>query len=389
VLLLKGLTRRDATAARLIGLALTAWSVISSNEPPALHGRGLVVLMLLAAVLASWLVWTFWSSAQKVPTADLFVMALAGGLLTAAAPSGAGSVAPFVACIAMAARVDTRWGFAIVGTSVIGLGAADIAYHASGLALLAYAGGWSAVALAGTNLRNTEIRAEQAELLLAQTQRSHEEQLRATRLEEQTRIARDIHDLLAHSLAGLTIQLEATTALLDQGASPESVRERVERAHQLAREGLRETRRAVGALRGDIPVGVGLTVKAMVDDYRAEVDAPVAFELTGDPQSLDGAGGEAVLRVIQEALTNVRKHAPGAQVSVYLTAGPDNIGTVVEDRQAAPVVVRVPSALSLSGGGYGLRGMRERAELLGGTLEAGPTDDGWRVELRLPLEGPK
>jgi len=125
-----------------------------------------------------------------------------------------------------------------------------IAYHGSGLGLSRIRQQWSALAFAGSNVRNMELRAEQAELLLAQTQRSHEEQLRATRLEEQARIARDIHDVLAHSLAGLSIQLEATTALLDQGADPESIRERVDRAHQLARDGLRETRRAVGALRG-------------------------------------------------------------------------------------------------------------------------------------------
>ncbi len=122
--------------------------------------------------------------------------------------------------------------------------------------MVAYALGFCAVALAGTNLRQLNLRAEQAELLLAQTQRSHEEQLRAARLEESARIARDIHDVLAHSLAGLTIQLEATDALLAQGADTETIRARVQRAHELAREGLRETRRAVGALRGD-PVIAG------------------------------------------------------------------------------------------------------------------------------------
>jgi signal transduction histidine kinase len=241
------------------------------------------------------------------------------------------------------------------------------------------------MAFAGANIRNMEIRAEQAELLLAQTQRTHEEQLRSTRLEEQTRIAREIHDVLAHSLAGLSIQLEATTALLDQGANPGSIRERVDRAHQLAREGLRETRRAVGALRGDPPASIALTIKALVDDYQAEVQAPVEFTLTGDQQLLDGPAGEAVLRVVQEALTNVRKHAPGAQVTVSVDVGPDRIKALVADRLAAPVVAALGSALRSSGGGYGLRGMRERAELLGGTLAAGPTDHGWRVELLIPL----
>jgi signal transduction histidine kinase len=386
MMLLKALNHRDATAARLIGLALVCWTVIGSKESPALHGRGLVVLIALVLMVAAWLVWTAWSCLQQQMTIDLYVIAAGSGLLAAATPSAAGSAGMFVIAMVAAVRVDLRHGFNVVGVGVVAMGAGLIAYHGSGLSLLAYAAAWSAMAFAGANIGNMEIRAEQAELLLAQTQRTHEEQLRSTRLEEQTRIAREIHDVLAHSLAGLSIQLEATTALLDQGADPESIRERVDRAHQLARDGLRETRRAVGALRGDAPASVALTIKAMVDDYRAEVEVPVEFEITGDQALLDGAAGEAVLRVVQEALTNVRKHAPGAWVAVSVDAGPEEIVALVADRQAVPVVAGIRSALSASGGGYGLRGMRERAELLGGTLHAGATEHGWSVELRLPLE---
>jgi signal transduction histidine kinase len=385
-MLLKALNHRDATAARLIGLALVSWSVIGSKRSPALHGRGLVVLGALVLLATAWLVWTAWSCLEQRMTMDLYVLAAASGLLTAATPSAAGSAGVFVVAMAAGARMDLRHGFAVVVLGVAGMGAGTIAYHGSGVALVAYTAAWCAMAFGGANIRNVELRAEQAELLLAQTQRSHEEQLRSTRLEEQTRIAREIHDVLAHSLAGLTIQLEATTALLDQGADPESVRERVGRAHQLAREGLRETRRAVGALRGDSPAPVGLRIRAMVDEYRAEADTPVEFALTGQPELLDGPAGEAVLRVVQEALTNVRKHAPRAEVSVSVDARPDLIEAWVQDRPMAPVVAGSGSALRSSGGGYGLRGMRERAELLGGTLQAGPTDHGWRVELRLPLE---
>jgi len=391
IVLLNLLNRRDATMARLIGLALITYSVLNTKKPPALHGRGLVILVLLAVMVVVWLVWAFWSSAQRKPTPDLYVLALTGSLLAAASPTSAASVAPFIAVMATAVRVNIKSGFAVVAISVVGMGTGAIIYGGRGssiglLGLLAYTGGWCAVAFAGANIRNTELRAEQAELLLAQTQRSHEEQLRATRLEEQTRIARDIHDVLAHSLAGLTIQLEATSALLDQGAEPESVRERVDRARDLAREGLREARRAVGALRGDQPVSLGLAIKALVDTYQAEVEVRVQFVLTGDTQLLDGPAGEAVLRVVQEALTNVRKHSPGAEVSVAVDSVPEMISVTIDDRQAAPVAVGARSALQASGGGYGLRGMRERAELLGGTLQAGPTDDGWRVEMRLPLE---
>jgi signal transduction histidine kinase len=233
------------------------------------------------------------------------------------------------------------------------------------------------------------VRAEQAELLLAQAQRSQEEQLRTARLEESTRIARDIHDVLAHALAGLTIQLEATSSLLQQGADRDTVLVRLQRAHELAREGLRETRRAVGALRGDA-ISAPAAIEALTAEYRAASEANAKLTIDGDAARLAGATGETTLRVVQEALTNVRKHAPGADVSVVVHAGvggDDGVVVVVSDHPngGRPVVsARTATALASTGGGYGLRGMRERAQLLGGTLSAGTEGDGWRVELRLP-----
>ncbi len=243
--------------------------------------------------------------------------------------------------------------------------------------MLAYALGFAASVLGGGNIRQTELRAEQAELLLAQTQRSHEEQLRVARLEESTRIARDIHDVLAHSLAGLAIQLEATDALLAQGTDTETVRERVLRAHALAREGLQETRRAVGALRGDPVLPAPDAIAALVGQYEGEV----RLSVTGEPVASPARWGETVMRVVQEALTNIRKHAPGAEVSVTVAAGQSAVEVSIVNRALSPVR---ESALAGSGGGYGLRGMRERAAQLGGTLTAGPTAEGWSVTLYLP-----
>ena len=226
-----------------------------------------------------------------------------------------------------------RWGrppcgssspraFILVAVGILALGAAVLAYNGSALGLLAYSLGFVATALAASNGRQSAQRAEQAELLLAQTQRSHEEQLRSARLEESTRIAREIHDVLAHTLAGLAIQLEATGSLLEQGADREKVLARVRRAHTLARQGLEETRQAVGVLRGD-PVLAPAAIEALVADYRATADAPAELTVDGDPGRLTGPTGQAVLRVVQEALTNARKHAPGADVSIAVHAGED------------------------------------------------------------------
>jgi signal transduction histidine kinase len=239
-------------------------------------------------------------------------------------------------------------------------------------------------------------RAEQAELLVAQTQRSQEEHVRAARLEESARIAREIHDVLAHALAGLTIQLEATSALLEQGADREAILARVQRAHALAREGLQETRRAVGALREDeAPASVEAisaraAIEALVEEYRTGTDAPAELTIDGDPTRLAGPTGQTVQRIVQEALTNVRKHAPGAAVSVAVHAGElpeEDVVLRVDDHPVGNGHGAPPKSLAASGGGYGLQGMRERAQLLGGTLAAGAGSRGWRVELRLPAPG--
>ena len=190
-------------------------------------------------------------------TLDLFVLAGAGAALTGASPSSAASAFAFVAVVATPVRVGFRKslpGRRDRRSRRRGQPSPSITGSASGL--VAYSLGFLASALGAENLHQTQARAEQAELLLAQTQRSHEEQLRAAKLEEQARIAREIHDVLAHTLAGLTIQLEATSALIEQGADRATLLERVRRAHELAREGLRETRRAVGALRGDPSLSV-------------------------------------------------------------------------------------------------------------------------------------
>lgn len=390
--LLTRLDRRSATLVRVAGLVLICWSVIHSDHHPGGHGRALVVSVLLAAATLSWLWWTVRPMSEHEITPDLWVMAGVGGLLSGAAPSTAASAFVFIAVVSAGVRVELRDAAPVAVLGVVALAVSDVVYHNLGIGLVAYTLGFATSSLAASNSRQGVERAEQAELLLAQTQRSHEEQLRTTRLEESTRIAREIHDVLAHALAGLTIQLEATSALIEQGADRAEVLARVHRAHELAKEGLRETRFAVGALRSDTVAAPG-AVEALVAEYRTGADAPAELTIDGNRDRLAGPTGQAVLRVVQEALTNVRKHAPGAAVSVAVHAGAqagDEVVVVVQDRPTAPSLAPGPagsSSLAASGGGYGLEGMRERARGLGGTLSAGAAGaagDGWRVELHLP-----
>jgi signal transduction histidine kinase len=394
-MLLSRLDHRFATIIRLVALVGIDYSVLTNPHHVATSGRGLLIAVLLVITNVCWLTWTIWPERDARITLDLYGLAVAGGVLLGAAPSSAAAAFVFVAAAAAGLRVELDRAFVLVALGALSLGVATLIYTNSALGLLAYSLGFAATALAGSNGRQSMQRTEQAELLVAQTQRSQEEHVRAARLEESTRIAREIHDVLAHSLAGLAIQLEATAALLEQGADREAILARVKRAHELAREGLQETGRAVGALRGD---GVGPTaaveavsaraaIEALVEEYRTTADAPVELTIDGDSARLGGPTGQAVLRVVQEALTNVRKHAPGAEVSVALHAGErpdDDVVVRIDDRPTANGKAVTRGSLAATGGGYGLRGMRERAHLLGGTLNAGARPDGWRVELRLP-----
>jgi signal transduction histidine kinase len=378
---------RSATSVRLIGLALIIWSIVTSSQPPALHGRGLVVSIAFVGAVAAWLCWTArpGQAADEAVTPDLYVMAIAGGVLSQADQSGAGSAFAFVAVVAAGFRGDLgrTWPLPVLAGQALAV--SGLIYGVGAVGVLAYCLGFAGSALGGSAARQSRLRAEQAELLLVQSQRSQEEALRAARLEESTRLAREIHDVLAHSLAGLTIQLEATTALVENGADRDAILARVRRAHELARAGLQETRRAVGALRGETP-SVPEALRALVSDHRTMHGTAVAFALDAEPAQLAGDGGQAVLRVVQESLTNIAKHAPGATVAIAVTAtGSELVATIEDERPAAPVAA---GPVSATGGGYGLRGMRERAQALGGGLTAGPTDHGWCVELRVPLTEP-
>ncbi|MEU9076436.1 histidine kinase [Kitasatospora sp. NPDC048538] len=214
-----------------------------------------------------------------------------------------------------------------------------------------------------------------ARRLLVQERAARAAETESAALAERARIAREIHDVLAHSLSAQLVHLEAARLMLDAGTDREQVRERVVAARRMAQDGLAETRQALSALRGEFtPVGEFLV--ELTERERA------ALTVTGSPRPLAAEPALAVRRTAQEAVTNVRKHAPGARCSVELRYLADAVELEVRNSRAPRG--ETPGGLAASGGGYGLLGMRERAELLGGTLLAGPEDGGWRVQLRVP-----
>jgi signal transduction histidine kinase len=198
-------------------------------------------------------------------------------------------------------------------------------------------------------------------------------------LAERSHIAREIHDILAHSLSAQLVHLEGARLLIVGGRTDEAL-ERVERARGLARSGLEETRRALATLRGDIPP-MDEVLRELAEEHRTLADARCEVSIAGEPGELQPKAGLAVIRTTQEALTNVRKHAPGADVAIGLRYLNGWCELEVTDSGGT----REPGPLATSGGGYGLVGMRERAELIGGTLDAGPAGKGFRVLLWVPL----
>ncbi|MFD9891153.1 sensor histidine kinase [Amycolatopsis sp. NPDC059027] len=232
------------------------------------------------------------------------------------------------------------------------------------------------VVLLALNRRNRMEKLEQAELALARAQTANEEHARAAALAERARIARELHDVLAHSLAGLALNLQgARLMLMRDGASPDAVGQ-IERAQKLATDGLAEARKAVAALREDA-VPVERAVSDLLAAYRMDTGARADLAVEGDPRELDAAIGATLVRAVQEALANTRKHAPKADVDVTLNFAAGQVELTVADRQGR----RPPEAPAA---GYGLRGMGERVALLDGRLDSGPVEDGWRIHLTVP-----
>ena len=224
---------------------------------------------------------------------------------------------------------------------------------------------------------------EQSQRLLAQMEETRDAELRAAALSERQRLAREMHDVLAHSLSGLVVQLEGARLLALSGPADGRLAATIDRAHQLAKSGLDEARRAIGMLRDDELPGPD-KLAALARSFQADTGIPCQYSERGNPVELRPAVKLALYRVTQEALTNIRKHAHPERVEVLLDNQRDGVSLAVEDFAAPDDKPACTADLEASGGGYGLTGMRERAELLGGTLIAGPTGRGFRVLLRIP-----
>jgi signal transduction histidine kinase len=350
---------------------------------PGVHGDGPLVALGLVLLLVG--------IAGSLPRRELprgrrvaaLVIAAAGTcVLTAVQPDSAGFAAIYYVVVISGMRLPGRLGVAIAGLTlatevvVIALTSDTAAGTATGLVFSVVP--WFLVMRL---VRRLLERGREAEALVEELRESRAAHVESVALAERGRVARDMHDVLAHSLSALALQLEGARLLArERGADPEVVAA-VERAHYLAAGGLAEARQAIGALRGDELPGPE-RLPALADAFAEHSDARCSLDVTGEPRELSSEARLALYRTAQEALTNVRRHSAAQRVEIALRYAEDGTTLLVRDfGPGAPVAVPGGSA---NGGGYGLTGMRERAELLGGRLSAEPTADGFRVELWLP-----
>ena len=334
--------------ARVAGLVALLWAASSQHSA----GEPRVPAALFVVTAVAWVAWLICLQVRAPWGATwlaLAVLAGAGAAVGGLAPIGIAF--PAVAVIATATLAGTAMTFTVAALAAASLTTtvliADTPHAIITEGLLAIA----AALLGGASRRQYQDRAVQAERLLAERRRADAEQARAAALAERNRISREVHDVLAHSLGALSVQLDAADALLEAHSDPAKAREYVRQARSLAVDGLSETRKAVHALR-DAPVALSEQLTALAAALGASVT------VSGTERRLDADTQHALFRAAQEALSNARKHAAGAPVTVWLDyAGAATVLTVTN----GPCPNGTPTGpLSATGGGFGLRVMRER-----------------------------
>ncbi len=361
----------------LLAAALVAWSVAYLAATTA-HGDGrwaaLIFLVPYAAAVA---IMRRWPVAAVV---------LAAAALLAVTPLGLawavnGWLAlplvwtPFLLAYAVGSGTRLWPGLAGIVLLAAGLLAANQGFNP--LLLVITAGAWLAGRITVSRRALTEqLRARNAELAAEQELFAAE----SVRYERQ-RIARELHDIVAHCLSVMVVQASAgqRVAGADRGGAAEAFAAVAEAAAQAQAE----IGRLVELLSGDPRPGASPRLR-MVDELVRQASATglaVTCRFRGDDENVPAAASEAAYRVVQEALTNALKHAPGAPVTITVHAQQATVDVSVVNAPPG----RRPSGLEGSGGGYGLAGMRQRVTACGGSLSAGPTPSGgWQVSASLP-----
>ncbi|MFJ6753797.1 MULTISPECIES: sensor histidine kinase [unclassified Streptomyces] len=382
-----------ATDAVLAFGAFTAMVVGSFADPHGPHGPtfgtrtpdpfSLLLMLFGAAALVF---------RRRQPRA---VLAVTCGLslleLTTGEPRAPVAMCAVIALYTVAARTDrpTTWRIGLLtmaGLTGVAMLAGPLPWYAQeNIGIFAWTG---MAAAAGDAVRSRRAFVDAIRERAERAERTRDEEARRRVAEERLRIARDLHDVVAHHIALVNVQAGVAAHVMDK--RPDQAKEALAHVRDASRSALNELRATVGLLRqsGDPEAptepapGLGV-LEELVDTFRhAGLPVKVIVQLEPEAGPLPAAVDLAAYRVIQEALTNVRKHAgPGARAEVSVVrVGPSVEVTVLDDGGAEPA-----AAAAEPGGGHGLLGMRERTGALGGSCFAGPRfGGGYRVHAILP-----
>jgi signal transduction histidine kinase len=378
---------------RLAGLVIVG--LLTFAGPPSVHGGAVTQAAAYAGICAGVLAWGTAEFAPSIPALArrrLLTAALASVCVAGCLGGSAGRGGEFlivfsaVALLTAAEELTAATALACAALGVVAAEIGSLVFGQGAGTMLGFPLLLAVGVLMGRNRAVLRVQAEQARQLLAQHERLRAEQRRADVLEERARIAREIHDVLAHSLGALGIQLQTVRVLFAVHNDPDRALAALSAAQRMASEGLTETRRAVHALRTDaLPLPDQLARAAAEAGRRHHV--PVDFDSSGTPVPLTPEATVALLRVAQESLVNAVKHGSGSGITVNLSYRSDTVRLTVanplpDEGAAAPTGAQ---ALRTLDAGYGLTGMRERLLLLRGSLDAGLRDGQWVVTAEFPL----
>jgi signal transduction histidine kinase len=319
--------------------------------------------------------------------AGAFVVTLTAGLvlLVAGLPTVVLGLAPLIAVYSVALGCPRRWSLTALACAVLALTIGQVAQgypqdmSTMGADVAALVAAWAAGRFVGARLaalraldaKNRELEAARNELAWAAI------------TEERLRMARELHDIIAHSLSVIAVQSGVGAHVVD--ADPDASRRALVTIGEVSRQALVEIRHVVKVLRDSTDAELapvpGLAQLTGLTDQLTPIGLRIDVVEAGEPGPLPAAVDSTAYRIVQEALTNVLRHAQATWVRVRVTRAPGELLLeVVDDGRSL--------GSASAGEGHGLRGMRERAQLLGGSLDAGPVHSGgFRVAARLPLSG--
>jgi signal transduction histidine kinase len=365
----------DAAFAALV-FVITAPKVLRSPPP-------LVWAWTLQAALLLPLVWR-----RKAPTAVFGMIAAVAGVQWLSDRLLTADLALLIAFYTVAAYATARRVLLAAGVLEIGVVLAAVRFAPEGTTFWAWilmSGMITAVGVIGTNMRTRRAYLAALEDRAARLERDRDQQAKLAVADERARIAREMHDIVAHHIS-VMIAL-ADGAGYTTRTNPDQAEEIMGRVSDTGRQAIDEMRRLLGVLRDNSPQPALAPQPAVtdLDELLSTVRAaglPTQLTVTGQPFSLPSSAQLVVYRLVQEALTNVLKHAAAASSRVCLNYSPGHVLEVeVTDNGRGASGPPAP-------GGHGLTGMRERAAVFGGMVEAGPqAGGGWRVSIRLHMQG--